>query len=307
MFSAHPVPAPVVKAQPDGRRSRHIDAQEPSFTYKIRESQDAWKLARQLKILTPLQAVDHKLEGTRFAAALGVRAPQVLTGPAPLPKLKVPSCASFTLKPLRGTSGKGVLLLNREKGGFRDILSGDFHSSWHGACDNAAAAVKYASPFYTEELVNEDVRGGTCPDDFKFYCFYGVAGLILQKRRLDHRQASYRWLDRSWRPVETGRYSKKIDAGLTTPRRKDELLAAAELLSSQVPAPFLRVDLYNGEQGPVFGEFTPHPGGFHTFSKEWDVVLGRLYEEAAARLQLDLLRQKFNLEQFWERIRAARA
>lgn len=286
----------------EARRSRQIDAQDPSFTYMIRKSQGAWQLARKLKTLTPLQAVDHKLDSARFAYALGIRTPRILSGPAPIPELEAPHSSHFTLKPLRGTSSKGVLLLKREKEGFRDILSGAFHPSWQSACKAASAEVKHNSIFYTEEMITEDDRGESCPDDFKFYCFYGVVGLILQKRRLNGGHASFRWLDPSWKPVETGRYTNRIDPNLPTPKRKDDLLAAAELLSSSIPTPFLRIDLYSGNQGPVFGEFTPHPGDFHTFSKEWDVALGTLYEEASTRLQLDLLHEKFDLKQFWARI-----
>lgn len=46
----------------------------------------------------------------------------------------------------------------------------------------------------------------------------------------------------------------------------------------------------------------PIPDGFNTFSKEWDIMLGHLYEEAAARLQMDLVHRRFDLQAFWARL-----
>ena len=284
-------------------RSRQIDAQEPSFAYKIRESQDVWRRARELKVPLPLQAVDHKLDGARFAASFGVRTPEILCPPVPLAELRPPSRTRFTLKPVHGTSAKGVLLLERMGSGFREILSDDFHSSWSSALAAAEAETGSRSrTFYIEELLLPDVCSGGFLDDFKFYSFYGKVGLILQKRRVTRRESLYRWLNRSWECVDTGRYVTRLAPNLPDPSSKAELVAVAELLSAAVPVPFLRIDLYSTPEGGVFGEFTPHPGGFNTFSKEWDIMLGHLYEEAAARLQMDLVHRRFDLQAFWARL-----
>ena|SRR5690625_794388 len=284
----------------DPRRSRQIDAGDPSFTYKIRESQEAWKLARKLKILLPLQAVDHKLDSAAFARSLEVRVPEVLCGPASLTELMPPADERFTLKPLHGTSAKGVLLLERTGSGFRDLLSGHAHASWSSVLGAAEAeAGQKRSPFYIEELLLPDARSNGFLDDFKFYSFYGEIGLILQKRRLNHHDSCYKWFDGAWRAVDTGRYLTRIDANLPEPSSKNELKAVAERLSSAIPVPFLRVDLYSTLEGVAFGEFTPHPGGFNSFSRTWDRTLGSLYEEAATRLQGDLVHRRFDLGAFW--------
>ncbi|WP_366555791.1 ATP-grasp fold amidoligase family protein [Aquibaculum sediminis] len=300
-LNALSAPVPALRDNLNDRRGRPIDTRQPSFAYKIRESQDAWRLARQMRVVTPLQAVDHKLDGARFADALGVRPPKILGGPASLAELTPPECASFTLKPLRGTSGKGVLLLKREKSGFRDLLSKALYPTWSSACAASQRSVNHNEEFYIEELVCNNSVSESCPDDFKFYCFYGVVGVILQKKRINNKKSLYRWLNSSWEVVNTGRYVNRVDSNLPTPENKGKLLLAAERLSSSVPVPFLRIDLYADDEGAVFGEFTPHPGGFDTFSEKWDIKLGSLYEAASARLQIDLVHCRFDLNAFWSR------
>lgn len=58
---------------------------------------------------------------------------------------------------------------------------------------------------------------------------------------------------------------------------------AASKVARHVPTPFVRVDLYEAQDGPVFGEITPIPaGGTSQFVPEWDERLGRLWDRAVA-------------------------
>ena len=52
-----------------------------------------------------------------------------------------------------------------------------------------------------------------------------------------------------------------------------------------VPSPFVRVDMYNTVDGPVFGEFTLVPGTFYYEDREkmsprLSARLGQLWDEA---------------------------
>lgn len=114
-------------------------------------------------------------------------------------------------------------------------------------------------------------------DDFKFYAFRGRVGLILQVARQPDGQY-YRWYDRDWHPVETGKYEGAIDPALLPPRDPASLLAVAEKVSAVLPTPFCRVDLYEAQQGPVLGELTPVPGTYHAFGEQADLYLGAMFE-----------------------------
>lgn len=114
-------------------------------------------------------------------------------------------------------------------------------------------------------------------DDFKFYAFRGRVGLILQVARQPEGQY-YRWYDRDWHPVETGKYADAIDPALLPPRDPEALLYVAERVSAALPTPFCRVDLYEARQGPVLGELTPVPGTYHAFGEQADLYLGAMFE-----------------------------
>ncbi|CAM3453246.1 ATP-grasp fold amidoligase family protein [Halomonas casei] len=114
-------------------------------------------------------------------------------------------------------------------------------------------------------------------DDFKFYAIRGRVGLILQVARQPEGQY-YRWYDRDWHPVETGKYEEAIEPALLPPRNPGALLHAAERVSAVLPTPFCRIDLYEARQGPVLGELTPVPGTYHAFGEQADLYLGALLE-----------------------------
>ncbi|MDW0359740.1 ATP-grasp fold amidoligase family protein [Halomonas venusta] len=114
-------------------------------------------------------------------------------------------------------------------------------------------------------------------DDFKFYAFRGRVGLILQVARQPEGQY-YRWYDRDWHPVETGKYAEAIDSALLPPRAPAALLNVAERVSAVLPTPFCRIDLYEARQGPVLGELTPVPGTYHAFGEQADLYLGAMFE-----------------------------
>ncbi|MBB3230169.1 ATP-grasp fold amidoligase family protein [Halomonas stenophila] len=116
-------------------------------------------------------------------------------------------------------------------------------------------------------------------DDFKFYAFRGRVGLILQVARAPEGQR-YRWYDRDWQPVHTGKYEEALDPTLLPPREPGAMLALAERVSAVLPTPFCRIDLYEARQGVVLGELTPEPGTYHAFGESADLYMGAMFEVA---------------------------
>ncbi len=102
-------------------------------------------------------------------------------------------------------------------------------------------------------LLVEPYIGGidALPIDFKIYVFNGRAAMV---QRHEGRGACHRWsqYDRCWTPLST-------NAGAATPPQSlGAMLAAAERLGHGHD--FLRVDFYEIDGKPRFGEFCLYPG-----------------------------------------------
>lgn len=124
-------------------------------------------------------------------------------------------------------------------------------------------------------LLAETLLGdGTCaPIDYKVYVFGGRATHVQVHLG---RGSDHRWIlhDRDWR---------QLVAQPDCPRRPDsldEMLAAAERLGEGHA--FVRVDFYEIDGRPLFGEFCLYPGsGLDPFAAPWiDFELGRLWRAA---------------------------
>ncbi len=64
----------------------------------------------------------------------------------------------------------------------------------------------------------------------------------------------------------------------------EEEVKMAEQISKKIPAPFIRIDFLRGEDGLVFGEFTPKPGNYDEFDDETDRILGDYFLKAETKL-----------------------
>lgn len=124
-------------------------------------------------------------------------------------------------------------------------------------------------------LIAEPLLGDarTLPLDYKVYVF-GGRGTHIQVH-LD-RADNHRWIlhDRDFRPLvpATDR--------LIAPRSLGSMLSAAETLAQG--RDFLRVDFYEIDGAPRFGEFCLYPGsGLDSFAADWiDFELGKLWHAA---------------------------
>jgi hypothetical protein len=68
------------------------------------------------------------------------------------------------------------------------------------------------------------------------------------------------------------------DKSLPAPKHGAAIIEMSERLASHIDSPFIRIDLYEDVDGPVFGEIDPHPsGGARLFNDEWERRLGSLW------------------------------
>lgn len=133
-----------------------------------------------------------------------------------------------------------------------------------------------------ELLIEEYLEGpnGAVPFDYKFFCFHGRVEMVaVHVDRFGHHTQAL--LDRDFKtlPVEfvypsvTPRYAGNLRRPVCYQQMRD----IAECLASEEK--FLRVDLYEVEQRPIFGELTLSPGGgLDRFEPpEWDKRWGALW------------------------------
>lgn len=124
------------------------------------------------------------------------------------------------------------------------------------------------------------------PDDLKLYCFAGRVVMIMQ-RRLNGTNDRSRWAFRmwteDWRDFGPVKYRDRLDPGLAAPSGGTAVVDAARRLSAEIAVPFIRLDFYDTDRGPVLGEVTPHPGPPEVLRADADEILGREWELAEAK------------------------
>jgi hypothetical protein len=140
---------------------------------------------------------------------------------------------------------------------------GGLLGEWHYSIARPALLV--------EPFIGEDE---TLPLDYKIYVFGGQAVMVQlhEGRATDHRWSQF---DRNWRPLSESSSDRRAPASLGA------MLDAAETLAAGFD--FLRVDLYEIEGRPLFGEFCLFPGsGLDPFAPvDLDFRLGERWRALA--------------------------
>lgn len=222
-----------------------------------------------------------KIAGRALASAAGVPVPALLSGPAPLKDLTLPD-APFVVKPVRGSSMLGVrALIPEPEARYRDLISGRTRR-WGGWREELYRAKgqgynrdTVSNPWILEALVGD---GLTLPDDWKVYCVHGKAHLVRHLRREPAGMRSRSWTA-DWSPALNALPSRPCDTTLAPPQHGPALIAAAEAIARLHGTVFVRVDLYDTADGPVFGEVTPHPAaGKRPLSPEWEQRLADAWQ-----------------------------
>ena len=167
---------------------------------------------------------------------------------------------------------------------FRESIKG-----WPSAREKAKVWLKRRYGWWLDEWIYAGIprgllvepfvgEGGALPVDYKIYTFGGRATHI--QVHLD-RENRHRWIlfDRSWRRVS----SPTADPDPAPPVSLNKMLGAAEQLGTGFD--FVRVDLYEIDGRPLFGEITFYPGsGLDKFAPvSLDAELGKLWLDAGGR------------------------
>jgi hypothetical protein len=132
-------------------------------------------------------------------------------------------------------------------------------------------AYKFARPLYIlEEWIGD---GPTPPVDYKFFVFDGIVRTIQvdTDRFSAHGVAFY---SPKWELLQVSKTLHSNSTEIERPGNLSSMIDAAEAIASEFD--FMRVDLFDTQQGIFFGETTPYPGsGLSPFAPEsFDYLLG---------------------------------
>ena len=234
----------------------------------------------------PVYWFETKQGQKKLIANTGISFSRTLEGPFPsVEKFNLDDLPTkFCLKPNFGSSSNGVFLLKKYKNNsLVDIRSNNKFYNINSL--NGMILNERSLPFgiIAEEILESDYG---LPCDFKFYTFYGEMGILMQVDRSRGRQ-EYKFYDSDCSPLRNIA-DRKINNDLRPPKNFKLLKQAALKISKILPTPFVRVDLYEVNNQPYFGEFALRPGQNQLFTKGIDELLGKLWESSECKLMSEL-------------------
>lgn len=245
---------------------------------------------RQNQLTGPLPEwyLEHKEASFELMDSLNVKRPW--TSGAVYGRTDIPEQEKVVIKPRHGAGSRGVYLVHD----FHDIMDIKRTKVLHDRqelTENMAKDIESGwvqhDEWMLEELIYEDALHKIPARDIKCYCFYGEVALILEIIRSP--ELKYCWWTADGRRIRTGKYDDDLFKGEGL--SQEEIDQAADI-SKHIPAPFIRIDFLKGEDGLVFGEFTPKPGNYDAFDSVTDKWLGDHFLQAETRLMNDLMAGK---------------
>lgn len=181
----------------------------------------------------------------------------------------------FVLKTNNG-SGTNIVCTNKKKLNVRETIeklnewmdprASHYFYSYEWCYKNIKPRIICEEYITTE---NDDLK------DYKILCFNGRATMLFV---CSDRKTNLKvdFFDINWNKLPFTRYYKNSTKKQNQPKCFKEMIEIAERLSK--PFPFVRVDLYEMKNKPMFGELTFYPGnGMEPFNpKAWDYRIGKM-------------------------------
>jgi hypothetical protein len=221
--------------------------------------------------------VNDKVAGADFARSAGIDCP---LRHGVFSRASIPDLDGVVIKPVQGTKSRGVFIRHDQR--IIELKSGTVLDSTAALQERMLAFP--AADWLVEEFLPDVQLDGSPARDLKFFCFFGRVFMAVEVVRYpDYRCC---WWSRAGHAIETGYLGEFRFDGLGFDAAE---LAAAEHLSAQIPAPFMRIDMLKSSRGTRFGEFTPRPGEYDKFNAATDHELGKEFLLAESRLVETLL------------------
>lgn len=269
----------------------------PSFTRAVRSHRRFSKkgiLSRE-GVSEPIKRLDNKLEAYKFAQSHQIDVPKrygVWSHPEEICWDSLPE--AFVLKRNYGGGAMGVYPLERTETGFLDLIAEE-ELTERDLIDRFMVKHGERSRYYAEELlegIGKQTASGL-PADIKIFSFYGEVGFLDLRTESWSRKKGGRYRSKTYLPDGT----EVVDMRPLIPYGDDiqppldftGLIEKCERLSRSIRRPYARLDFYEAPRGIVFGEVTPNSGLPPILSRDWDIFFGEKYENAYARLIMDLV------------------
>lgn len=189
----------------------------------------------------------------------------------------------FVLKSTISSDGNNIIFVNdKNKLEIKSIKNEieKMLNPYHTQLNGYSRAYYSLKPRVVIEEYLHEIKGSGL-QDYKFYCFNGeVAFVYVTSRTFESKEdpsgANYprTFFDLEWKKLPISLVNHPTDEKVAKPSHFEEMKKIAKKLSQGFP--FVRIDFYNLEKGPLLGEMTFYPaGGFkHIYPIEFDEQLG---------------------------------
>lgn len=246
---------------------------------------------RKLRIPELGWLLNDKITAYQFIDRLGVRRPAGSLAPSLYREIEWQYPG--VLKAASGTGGRGIYLAFSEDE-IVHVYDGVRLGSSRELSDHVTSLMdvkkgrSFKDRWIMEELILENKASRTPARDVKFFCFYGEVLFVLEVIR-NGKESLYSFTRPDGSKIKPGNWNYKY---FESQGASSADLDLATRISRQIPHPFMRIDMLQSENGLVFGEFTPRPGGFQRFNAKWNRLMGEAWVRAEERIQRDLLTGK---------------
>jgi len=279
----------ILRAQ-DARRRRNLP--KSSFHAKMAERKRLAERIRQqcgLSSDEPIYDIETKIGQKEVGNRAGVPSAQILQGPYDtVHQFRIDGLPDkFVIKPIIGSGANGVFLIEKRSGCLYDHFSSVSYPNDLTSLEAAGLSKFQGCPLIAEEFIERREKPSM---NWKLHTFFGEIGLIRQGD-LNQADKPYKlWSPegKNLGPIDSLGF--RYDPDLPPPDDLEALVEAARKISRSVLTPFIRVDLYEADDGVRLGEVTLRPSSLwkkkhlQKFTPEWDRKLGEMWEDAQARL-----------------------
>ncbi len=160
-------------------------------------------------------------------------------------------------------------LLNKQK--TRGLLK-----KWltpYGYVNSQIQYLKIKPCIIAEKLLrNSDLRNSLI--DYKFLCYYGIPEMILivnDRDEKNHSRYTLNLYDINWNPISDNLCNCDIGEIIPKPKSLNKMIEACHKLGKEFPC--VRIDFYEVDEKPIFGEFT-FTTGYGYYTSEYYDYLG---------------------------------
>jgi hypothetical protein len=159
---------------------------------------------------------------------------------------------------IKCTHGAGYNIVTRDKESLNKNEVSDALTTWMEE-KFGRRSLEYHYDLIVPKIIVEDYiedAFGFLPRDYKIYCFNGKAKLVLVCSERDE-GLKLDFFDLDWNRLDIGHKINESEKVLERPRCLEEMVKYSELLAKDFC--FVRIDFYDRDGAPVFGEFTFTP------------------------------------------------